>query len=70
MCISEVKATNAIIKRHRWTKAEKQGIIHNYSLQRWTDQDIVKALLELMDSLEQKIKDQDRRLDVLLSSAT
>jgi hypothetical protein len=41
-------------ERHRWTKAERQyiqGIVHNYSLQRWTDQDIVNFLWE-----EKKIK--------------
>ena len=41
-------------ERHRWTKAERQyvqGIIHNYSLQRWTDQDIVNFLWQ-----EKKIK--------------
>jgi hypothetical protein len=38
---------NVSKERHRWTKAERQyvqGIIHNYSLQRWTDQDIVNFL--------------------------
>ena len=33
----------------KWTKAERQyikGIVHNYSLQRWTDQDIVDYLRE------------------------
>lgn len=38
---------NVTKERHRWTKAEKQyiqGIVHNYSLQRWTDQDIVNYL--------------------------
>jgi hypothetical protein len=42
------------IERRRWTKAEKQyikPIIHNYPLQRWTDQDIVDYLRE-----EKKIK--------------
>ena len=41
-------------ERHKWTKAEKQyikGIVHNYSLQRWSDQDIVNYLRE-----EKKIK--------------
>ena len=45
---------NVTKERHRWTKAEKQyiqGIVHNYSLQRWTDQDIVNFLWE-----EKKIK--------------
>jgi hypothetical protein len=38
---------NVTKERHRWTKAERQyikGIVHNYSLQRWTDQDIVDYL--------------------------
>ncbi|MGB0003823.1 MAG: hypothetical protein WBP74_04100, partial [Nitrososphaeraceae archaeon] len=37
------------VERHTWTKAERQyikGIVHNYSLQRWTDQDIVDYLQE------------------------
>jgi hypothetical protein len=45
---------NVTKERHRWTKAERQyiqGIVHNYSLQRWTDQDIVNFLWE-----EKKIK--------------
>jgi len=40
---------NAQFERHKWTKAERQyvkGIVHNYSLQRWTDQDIVNYLRE------------------------
>ena len=40
---------NVTKERHRWTKAEKEyikGIVHNYSLQRWTDQDIVGFLQE------------------------
>lgn len=40
---------NAQSERHKWTKAERQyvrGIVHNYSLQRWTDQDIVNYLWE------------------------
>ena len=39
-----VNNKNVIKERQRWTKAERQyiqGIVHNYSLQRWTDQDIV-----------------------------
>jgi hypothetical protein len=49
-----VNDNNVTKERHRWTKAEKQyiqGIVHNYSLQRWTDQDIVNFLWE-----EKKIK--------------
>jgi hypothetical protein len=45
---------NVTKERHRWTKAEKQyikSIVHNYSLQRWTDQDIVNYLQN-----EKKIK--------------
>jgi hypothetical protein len=45
---------NVTKERHRWTKAERQyikGIVQNYSLQRWTDQDIVDYLRE-----EKKIK--------------
>ena len=41
-------------ERHKWTKAERQyvkGIVHNYLLQRWTDQDMVHYLHE-----EKKIK--------------
>ncbi len=30
----------------------------------------IQALQEMIDSLEQKINDQDRRLDVLMNSAT
>ena len=40
---------NVTKERHRWTKAEKQyinAIVHKYSLQRWTDQDIVDYLQE------------------------
>jgi hypothetical protein len=40
---------NVTSKRHSFTKAERQyvkGIVHNYSLQRWTDQDIVDYLRE------------------------
>ena len=40
---------NVPVERHKWTKAERQyvkGIVHNYSLQRWTDQDIVNFLWE------------------------
>ena len=36
-------------ERHKWTKAERQyvkGIVHNYLLQRWTDQDMVHYLHE------------------------
>jgi len=35
-------------ERHKWTKAERQyikGIVHIYSLQRWTDQDLVDYLM-------------------------
>jgi hypothetical protein len=42
------------VERHSWTKAERQyikGIVPNYSLQRWSDQDIVNYLQE-----EKKIK--------------
>ena len=49
-----VNDNNVTKERHRWTKAEKQyikSIVHNYSLQRWTDQDIVNYLRE-----EKKIK--------------
>lgn len=42
---------NVTSERHKWTKAEKQYINHNYSLQRWTDQDIVNYLHQ-----EKKIK--------------
>jgi hypothetical protein len=45
---------NVTKERHKWTKAERQyikGIVHNYSLQRWTDQDIVDYLRS-----EKKIK--------------
>jgi hypothetical protein len=45
---------NVPVERHSWTKAERQyikGIVHNYSLQRWSDQDIVNYLQE-----EKKIK--------------
>jgi hypothetical protein len=45
---------NVTKERHRWTKAEKsyiKSIVHNYSLQRWTDQDIVNYLQD-----EKKIK--------------
>ena len=45
---------SVIKERHRWTKAERQyikGIVHNYSLQKWTDQNIVDYLRE-----EKKIK--------------
>jgi hypothetical protein len=45
---------NVPVERHTWTNAERQyiqGIVHNYSLQRWTDQDIVNFLWE-----EKKIK--------------
>jgi hypothetical protein len=40
---------NVTKERHRWTKAESQyikGIVHNYSLQRCTGQDIVDYLRE------------------------
>ena len=40
---------NVPMERRKWTKAERQyikGIVHNYSLQRWTDQDIVDYLRE------------------------
>ena len=49
-----INDNNVTKERHRWTKAEKQyikSIVHNYSLQRWTDQDIVDYLRE-----EKKIK--------------
>ena len=49
---------NVTKERHRWTKAEKEylrGIVHNYSLQRWTDQDIVNFLWE-----EKKDKDRQK----------
>ena len=42
-----INDNNVTKERHRWTKAERQyiqGIVHNYSLQRWTDQDIVDYL--------------------------
>ena len=45
---------NVTSERHKWTKAEKQyikGDVHNYSLQRWTDQHIVNYLHQ-----EKKIK--------------
>lgn len=47
-------SNNVPVERHTWTKAERQyikGIVHNYSLQRWTDQDIVNYL-----RVEKKIK--------------
>jgi hypothetical protein len=40
---------NVPMGHRKWTKAERQyikGIVHNYSLQRWTDQDIVDYLRE------------------------
>ena len=40
---------NVPTEHRKWTKAERQyikGIVHNYSLQRWTDQDIVNYLRE------------------------
>ena len=45
---------NVTSERHKWTKAEKEyikGIVHNNSLQRWTDQDIINYLHQ-----EKKIK--------------
>ena len=45
---------NVPVEHRIWTKAERQyikGKVHNYSLQRWTDQDIVDYLQE-----EKKIK--------------
>jgi hypothetical protein len=57
---------NVPIERHTWTKAERQyinGIVHNYSLQRWTDQDIVNYLqnekkIKIGRSTVTKIKNQ------------
>jgi hypothetical protein len=43
--MSDIKSVH--IERHKWTKAERQyiqSIVHNYSLQRWTDQEIVDYL--------------------------
>jgi hypothetical protein len=57
---------NVPVERHRWTKAERQymkGIVHNYSLQNWTDQNIVDYLrqekkIEIGRSTVTKIKNQ------------
>lgn len=57
---------NVTKERHTWTKAERQyikGIVHNYSLQRWTDQDIVDYLqnekkIKIGRSTVTKIKNQ------------
>ena len=41
------KSKNAQPERHKWTKAEREyvkGIIHNYTFQRWTAQEIVQWL--------------------------
>jgi IS30 family transposase len=47
--LNKNKSKNAQSERHKWTKVERQyiqGIVHNYSLKRWSDQDIVNFLLE------------------------
>jgi hypothetical protein len=57
---------NVPIERHKWTKAERQyiqGMVHNYSLQRWTDQEIVEYLwnekkIRIGRSTVTKIKNQ------------
>ena len=57
---------NVPVERHSWTKAERQyikSIVHNYSLQRWTDQDIVNYLqnekkIKIGRSTVTKIKNQ------------
>ena len=57
---------NVTSERHKWTSAEKQyikGIVHNYLLQRWTDQDIVNYLhqekkIKIARSTVTKIKNQ------------
>ena len=54
MAANESSQKNVTSERVSFTKAEREyvkGIVHNYSLQRWTDQDIVDYLRE-----EKKIK--------------
>ena len=45
--IEQKRSKNAQSERHKWTKAEREyvkGIIHNYTFQRWTAQEIVQWL--------------------------
>lgn len=60
------KSKNASAERHKWTKAEREyvkGIIHNYSFQRWTAQEIVQWLhdekkIDIGRSTVNRIKNQ------------
>jgi hypothetical protein len=64
--LNKSKSKNASAERHKWTKAEREyvkGIIHNYSFQRWTAQEIVQWLhdekkIDIGRSTVNRIKNQ------------
>jgi hypothetical protein len=64
--LNKNKSKNASAERHKWTKAEREyvkGIIHNYSFQRWTAQEIVQWLhdekkIDIGRSTVNRIKNQ------------